>query len=135
MHKASNFQHAETDIKARQAAAYIVSQRLEHWEKPLVKNFKPFVPHPELHKKTYFNAIEKLLVTPQPQPKDENEIDPKTWGSAMILENSIKHPPVSYNQMGKHNGDREWYDNYIEPQNMIVKKTRQASEYGMPGQN
>ena len=32
---------------------------------PVIERHKrPFIIHPELHKKTYFNAVEKLLITP-----------------------------------------------------------------------
>jgi hypothetical protein len=41
----------------------------------------PFVVHAELHKKTYFHAIEKLLITPQMPPENEKMLDPSTWGS------------------------------------------------------
>jgi hypothetical protein len=65
-----------------------------------------------------------MFITPQPPPPDEREIDPRTWGSQKILEDSIKQPPKHYHE---HGNGREWYENYIQSDNMIVKKQRVSS--------
>jgi hypothetical protein len=31
----------------------------------------------------------------------------------------------------RHEAESEWYDNFIEPQNMITQKAKQTSEYGV----
>lgn len=66
INKASSYQMAESDVKARLAA--IELEGLSQWQKPLPKKHIPFVAHPELHKKTYFNAVQKLLTTPESAP-------------------------------------------------------------------
>lgn len=91
-------QMAESDFKMRQisleAERRKETKQLDGWQKPSLSSIKPLVPHKEMHKKTYFNAIEKLLTNPSRAPKNQNEIDPTTWGPGMIFENSIKHPPA-----------------------------------------
>lgn len=83
------------------------------------KHKSPFVIHSELHKKTYFNAIEKLLITPQKPPENERMLDPSTWGSARVLEYNLKKPPttiIAENGVSKKNktaAESEWYDKFI----------------------
>jgi hypothetical protein len=48
---------------------------------------RPFVPFRDLHKKTYFNALEKLLTSPQ----DQNKVI-----IDKLFEASMRSPPMSY---------------------------------------
>ncbi len=64
---------------------------------PTVPRYKsPFIIHSELHKKTYFNAIEKMLITPQKPPENEKMLEPSTWGSQRVLEYTLKKPPTTH---------------------------------------
>lgn len=130
--RAVSYQLAESDVKARQARIALL--KLDEFE-TVIKSNKPHVPFPDLHKKTYFNALQTMLTTPQTAPVNQSEINPKTWGSAKILEDSIKHPPQSYQKILHKitKSDREWYDNLIDPENMIIKKTRNQDQRELSG--
>lgn len=124
-------QVAESDFKMRSIEREYEKRKetkeLEGWRKPSVKSIKPIVPHAEMHKKTYFNAIEKLLTNPSKAPRNQNEIDPTTWGPGMIFENSIKHPPARCDRQADN--ENEWYDNYIEPHNLEVRKSPKYNKF------
>jgi hypothetical protein len=125
---------AESDAKVRTIEQEFerrkAAKQLDGWEKPKPKDVQKFIPHAELHKKTYFKAVEKMLVVPQEAPSNQNEIDPNTWGSQMILEDSIKHPPHVAGRVPQNDNDQEWYDNFIEPHNLVVRRSPKYSRQG-----
>ena len=62
-------QMAESDAKKRRLEQELevlkAAKQLDQWEKVKKQVKKPIIVNPELHKKTYFNAVEKLLLAPQ----------------------------------------------------------------------
>lgn len=50
---------------------------------------KPFILHRELHKKTYFHALEKLLTSPK--QANSEQVD-------LIFEVALRNPPKNYNR-------------------------------------
>lgn len=102
---------------------------------PVVERHKrPFVIHPELHKKTYFNAVEKLLITPQKPPENERLLDPSTWGSQRVLEYNLKKPPstlMTHPNTSRANtiaAEGDWYDKFINSENIVYEKPQKLSK-------
>lgn len=96
---------------------------------PVIERHKrPFIIHPELHKKTYFNAVEKLLITPQRPPENEKLLDPSTWGSQRVLEYNLKKPPSTHlmqpntTRANTVAAEGDWYDRFINSENIVYEK-------------
>ncbi len=77
--KAATFQHAESPRGCEVDTEKKV--KIMNAEPTIPRHKSPFVLHSELHKKTYFKAVEKMLITPQKPPENEKMLDPSTWGS------------------------------------------------------
>ena len=68
MEQVSTMQMAESDARKRRLEQEFeilkAAKQLDDWEKVKKQVKRPVIINPELHKKTYFNAVEKLLLAP-----------------------------------------------------------------------
>lgn len=105
LHRDQNLSYASNDNKAEglrnsPSGKSIKFKHDQHTIIPGTKNVarfprqpKVFIPHPELHSKTYFNALERILMAPDIKTANFNEYDPSTWPRKKIFEYSMNRPP------------------------------------------
>lgn len=91
------------------------------------KQPSPYIPHPELHAKTYFNALERILMAPADKKRVIKEEDPSTWDRQKIFEYSMIRPPKNISEQqiaaAKNNDgfEQAWFDNLIEKKNKVLE--------------